>query len=240
MTGTIPSRDGRQLVLDLPLRPALGREDFLVAGSNVQAVEMIDRWPDWLNPALVIFGPAGCGKTHLAEVWRGRSGASVCCCDDLAVDLIPRLLSDGAVVVEDAPGHPPNERAMFHLLNAARESQAYVLMVSRRHPLTWKLELKDLISRLRAIPVAALSEPDDTLLRALLVKLFADRQLDADEQVLSYMVTHMERSGAAACELVAAMDRTSLERKSAVTRHLAAQVLRDLAGPGPLFRRPGE
>ncbi|MDP9137055.1 MAG: hypothetical protein M3N38_02605 [Pseudomonadota bacterium] len=229
---------GRQLAFDLPLRPALGREDFLVTASNAQAVALIDRWPDWLNPALVLLGPPGCGKTHLAEAWRSRSGASVCRADDLSVELVPHLLAKGALVIEDAPGEAPDANALFHLLNAAREARGYVLMASRLHPLAWNVQLKDLISRFKAIPIALLAEPDDDLLRALLVKLFADRQLIVDEQVLSFMVTHMERSAAAARHLVAAIDLFSLERKTAVTRPLAAQVMRHLEGAGPLFREP--
>ena len=240
MTVERSSDGGRQLVLDLPLRPAFGREDFLVTEANAQAVALIDRWPNWLNPALVLLGPAGCGKTHLAEVWRSRSGACVCRADDLSVELVPRLLAEGAVVIEDAPGEALDAKALFHLLNAAREASGYAIIASRQHPLAWNVQLKDLISRFKAMSIAVLAEPDDGLLRALLVKLFADRQLIVDEQVLSYMVTHMERSAAAARKLVAAIDLGSLERKTAITRQLAAEVMRHLEGVGPLFREPDE
>lgn len=233
---TSSSSGERQLALDLPLRPALGREDFLVTAANAQAVSLVDRWPDWLNPALVLLGPAGCGKTHLVEVWRRRSGAQICRAEELSVETVPRWLAAGALVVEDAPGDAPDERALFHLLNAARESRSYVLIAARLHPLAWNLALKDLVSRFKAMPIAVLAEPDDELLRALLVKLFADRQLPVDEQVLGYMVTHMERSAATARHLVAAIDREALEQKTAVTRHLAAQVIREIEGAGPLFR----
>ncbi len=226
----------RQLVFDLPLRPAFGKEDFLVTASNAQAVALVDRWPDWLNPALVLLGGAGCGKTHLAEVWRARSGAHLCRADAVCVESVPRLLAKRALVIEDAPGNAPDEKALFHLLNAAREAGGSVLIASRLHPLAWNLRLKDLISRLKAIPVAKLDEPDDELLRGLLVKLFGDRQIAVTEPVLSYMVTRMERSAAAVRRLVAAIDLTSLEHKTPVTRHLAARVIRELEGAGPLFR----
>ncbi len=239
MTSSKPSSSAdRQLVLDLPLRPAFGREDFLVTAANAQAVALIDRWPDWLNPALVLLGAAGCGKTHLAEVWRTRSGAHVCRADELSVESIPRLLARRALVIEDAPGSAPDEKALFHLLNAAREAGGSVLVASRLHPLAWNLRLKDLISRFTAIPVVKLDEPDDDLLRGLLVKLFSDRQIAVTEPVLNYMVTHMERSASAVRRLVAAIDLSSLEHKAPVSRHLAARVIRELEGPGPLFRDP--
>jgi chromosomal replication initiation ATPase DnaA len=152
--------------------------------------------------------------------------------------MVPRLLGAGTLVIEDAPGQAPDEKALFHLLNAAREARGYVLIASRLHPLAWNVQLKDLISRFKAMPIAALAEPDDDLLRALLVKLFADRQLIVDEPVLSFMVTRMERSAAAARKLVAAIDLSSLEQKTAVTRHLAAQVMREIEGAGPLFSEP--
>jgi chromosomal replication initiation ATPase DnaA len=238
MTVAGSSSGSRQLILDLQLPPAFSREDFLVTASNAQAVALVDRWPDWLNPVLALIGPAGCGKTHLALSWRSRSGASVCRADELTVNRVPALLAAGALVIDDAPGELRDEKALFHLLNAAREVGGYVLITSRLHPLAWGVKLKDLTSRFKAMLMAVLDEPDEELLRGLLVKLFADRQVLVDEQVLSYMVTHMERSAAAARRLVAAIDQCSLEQKVAVTRHLAAQVMRDLEGAGPLFRGP--
>ncbi len=229
--------DGRrgQLALNLSFRPAMSREDFLIASSNEAAVAMLDLWPDWPNPALLIVGPQGSGKSHLAEVFRMRAGGPKVNASELKVDGVPKLLADGACVVEDLPGEggAGTETALFHLLNMAKETGGYVLLTARSYPARWNIGLQDLASRLAAAPAVSLGTPSDTLLRGLLVKLFSDRQVAVDESVIGYLVRNMERSGEAARLLVNELDRRSLEVKAAVTRPFAAKVLRSIRADMP-------
>ncbi|CAN5527745.1 DnaA/Hda family protein [soil metagenome] len=212
----------RQLAFDLALRPALGRDDFLVAPSNAKAVALIDAWPRWPGTALLVLGQPGSGKTHLAEVWRARSGAARIDGRDLDEGAVPELLRSGGVAVEGIPQGDAGERALFHLLNLAREQKGHVLITACDPP---QVRLPDLRSRLNAAPVAHLGLPDDELLRGVLVKLFADRQIAVDEAVIAYLVLRMPRSLEAAREFVAEVDRRALEEKAEVTRGFVAKVL---------------
>ena len=222
----------RQLVLELPHRTALGRDDFLVTASNATAVAMIDRWPSWPSSAVLLAGPAGSGKTHLAEVWRQSSGAARASAAGLGEADLPKLLGGRALVVEDAPGPRLDETALFHLLNHARQIGVSVLITTSLPVAQWGVQLPDLLSRLRAIPVAELGSPDDTLLRGVLVKLFADRQLAVEETTISYLLRRMPRSLAAARGLVAEIDRRALEEKAEVSRGFASRVLGSINAPG--------
>lgn len=222
---------GRQLVLDLPHRQALGRDDFLVTGSNAAAVALIDHWPDWPAHAAMIIGPPGGGKSHLVEVWRQRSKAARVQAADVRVDTAPDLLTSGAAAVEDVV--PPfNERGLFHLLNLARQQESSVLLTARTRPEHWKIALPDLLSRLKAIPVLEILPPDDPLLRGVLVKLFLDRQIAPAELTISFMLARMPRSLGAARLLVAEIDRRALEERAEVTRPFVAKVMGDFSAPG--------
>lgn len=217
-----------QLPLDLGHRPAMGAEDFLVADSNAAAIGWLDRWPDWPAPALVIHGPPGCGKTHLTQVWRARSHAVPIAPAALAAADLPALLaSTGAVAIDDADAlsGAAAERALFHLYNMAREIGAHLLLTGQTPPARWSIALPDLASRLRAAPAVAVEEPDDALLAAVLVKLFADRQLRVGADVIGFLVPRMERSFAAARRLVAALDTASLASRRPVTVPLARAVM---------------
>jgi len=219
---------GAQLPLDLAHRPALGRDDFLVAPANAEAAAWIDRWPNWPAPALCVFGPAGCGKTHLGEVWRARSDAPSIAARDLAGGDPSALIGRGGLVVEDATdaaGMPDAERSLFHLYNIARETNAALLLLSREPPARAAFRLPDLVSRLRAAPAVGIAPPDDELLAALLVKLFADRRLRPGHEVIAYLLGHMERSAETARSLVADLDRASLAERRPVTVPLAREVL---------------
>jgi chromosomal replication initiation ATPase DnaA len=223
---------GRQLILDLPHRASLAREDFLVAPSNANAVALIDVWPNWPQHAAILVGPAGSGKSHLVEVWRQKSGAMLRQANQLGVEDVPMLVSNGALAVEDAGAGAIDERAFFHLLNFIREQKAFLLITSRDPPATWDIGLPDLGSRLQAIPVVELGPPDDILLRGVIVKLFADHQIAIDETLVSYLLARMPRSLGAARRLVAAIDRMAMEEKAEVTRPFLARVLSQFNAPG--------
>lgn len=214
-----------QLTLDLPHRTALGAEDFLVSGSNEAAVAMIDRWPDWPHSAMAVVGPPGSGKSHLVNVWRSRSGASVQDSSGFSEDVVSLLAEQGAIAIENIDRGISDERAFFHILNVAAEQKLSVLLTSRVAPGEIGITLPDLRSRLRAVPVLGLAPPDETLLRALLVKLFEDRQLAIDPQVISYLAVRIERSTEAATRIVAEIDRLALASHRKVTRALAGEVL---------------
>jgi chromosomal replication initiation ATPase DnaA len=214
----------QQLALDLPHRPALGREDFLVADCNADAVAWLDRWPDWPGAALCIHGPAGSGKSHLLEVWRTRSGAGVVLGRDLETAGVPDLLAAGAVAV-DAADAVRDEAALFHLINLVREQKATLLLTARSAPGHWHVDLPDLRSRLNAISAVGVSSPSDELLASLLRKLFADRQTRVGSDVVEYLVRRMERSFDAAQRIVAACDAAALRGKQAVTVPLVRRIL---------------
>jgi chromosomal replication initiation ATPase DnaA len=218
-----------QLVLELPLRQALGAEDFLVSQSNAAAVALVDSWPSWPYPALLVVGPQGSGKSHLAHVWRLKSGAPRIAACSLAETAVSELERARALVVEDIDRGIGGERALFHILNLAREGGFSLLLTSRSSPGEFTIGLPDLRSRLRALPLAMLGAPDDGLLKAVLVKLFADRQLSVDPHVVSFIALHMGRSMEAANRVVAAADRLSLAMQRKVTRTIAAEALAAVA-----------
>lgn len=216
-----------QLGLDLPGIPALGREDFLVAPSNALAVALIDAWPGWQAGKLVLTGPHGSGKTHLAHVWAARSGATLLPARRIAGADIPALAT-GPVAVEDVPGiagQEAAETALFHLHNLAL-ANGHTLMFTGAAPLAaWPLALPDLKSRLQGAASAELAPPDDTLLAAVLAKLFADRQITPPASVIAYLVPRIDRSFAAARNIVERLDRASLGKRKPINRHLARLVL---------------
>jgi len=217
----------RQLALALGHDESFAREDFLAGPQNAAALALIERWPEWPARAVALIGPEGAGKSHLAAIWAARSGARVILAHELDEASVPAHLSAGALAVEDLATWHIDERALFHLLNLAREQSAYLLFTARSLPAAWPVKLPDLASRLREIPVVGLEPPDDALLRAVLVKLFADRQLVVDESLIAYLVTRMERSFAAARAAVAALDREALRQQRPVTRALASELFRD-------------
>ncbi len=217
----------RQLAFDLPVRPALGREDFFVSPANALALAALDAG-DWPNGKMLLIGPEGAGKSHLAQVWAGDCGARVI----PAVELPQRALPEPrALVVEDADriaGTPAAEEALFHLHNHLSAARAPLLVTARTTPARWGLILPDLASRMEATTVAHLLPPDDALLSVVLVKLFADRQLGVAPGLIPWLVRRMDRSFAAARQLVADLDARSLALGGPVTRALAADVLDSL------------
>ena len=220
----------RQLALALEHAPSFARDNFLEGPSNAAALALITRWPDWPSLNLLVVGPQGAGKTHLASIWAETVGARVVSARMLGEVSVPTALATGALVVEDLAPQQLDERALFHILNLARAERASILLTARTSPAAWRLDIPDLASRLREVPVVSLAPPDDALLRAVLVKLFADRQLAVDESLIAYVMTRIERSFGAAQAVVAALDSEALRQKRPVTRMLAAELLRESAG----------
>jgi len=205
--------------------PSLGGDDFLVSGSNEQAVRLINAWPDWPAPVAVLSGPQGSGKTHLVNVWRAISGAPSFPASALAEAVALVLERPGPIAVEDFDERGVDETEAFHLINLARERRFNLLITGRRPPGEWAIGLADLRSRLRSAALVTIEEPDEALLSAVLVKLFADRQLSVEPDMIGYLMRRMERSMAAAQRLVDALDRAALAEKRAVTRALAGKLL---------------
>ena len=223
MAGRVPPR---QLALALPHAESVTRDNFLEGPANEAGLALVDAWPDWPNRVMLLVGPEGSGKSHLAAIWAEQSGARSTGAHALTAAAVPEALSTGALVVEDLKSSSFDERALFHLLNLAREDEASILITARVPPAALEIELRDLRSRLRAVPTVSLLPPDDQLLRALIVKFCADRQLAVDESVVSYLATRIERSFAAARRAVALLDSEALRQRRPVTRALAAELLR--------------
>lgn len=221
----------KQLAFDLPLDARYGREDFLVSPSNERAYAVIEQWPDWPDAVLLMQGAPGSGKSHLASIWATAAHAWVTDGFGLAGASIPHLVSNGALLVEDADRvEAADEAALFHLLNLARERGAFVLLTSRTPVEALRLRTPDLLSRLRLAPGVALEPPDDALLKAVLVKLFVDRQLVVDTSIVDYLARRIERSLGAAAAAVARLDNEALSRGRRITRPMAAAVVGE-SGP---------
>jgi chromosomal replication initiation ATPase DnaA len=215
----------RQLAFELPHRAASGADDFLVAAPNAEAVAWLDRWPDWAAPGLAIYGPQGCGKTHLLRVWQARSGARLLRAAELgSLDLAGFAAAPRPVALDDCPGPVP-EQPLLHLYNLLAGAGRQLLLAGGEAPSRWPVTLPDLRSRLGALPAVAIAPPDDALLAGLLVKLFSDRQLRIDAPLVDYLLPRMERSFAAAERLVARLDAMALQKRRAVTVALARDAL---------------
>lgn len=221
----------QQLSFDLPARLALERDDFFISPSNALAVALIDAPQSWSNGKLLLVGPEGAGKTHLAHVWAAQSGAQIVAAKALREEDVPGLLRS-AVVVEDVDqiaGDAALETTLFHLHNLAQAEGQPLLLSARSAPQRWALHLPDLASRLQAIQIAQLDPPDDTLLTALLMKLFVDRQLNPAPDVIPFLALRIDRSFAAAQHIVATLDKATLEAKRPLTRAFASAVLDEVA-----------
>lgn len=217
-----------QLPLPLPLRPSLGGEDFLVAPCNDAAVRWIDRWPEWDSAALAICGPAGSGKTHLASVWAAASGARFIEASELSGPEAGLAPGAAPMIIDDCDrlmGGAAEEEGLFHLLNTLHGQKGRLLITGTEPPARWSVRLPDLRSRLGAVPVAEIGPPDDALIAALVVKLFADRQLQVGVDAVRFLTRRMERSFATASRLVDAIDRRALAERRPVTIPLIREVL---------------
>lgn len=222
---------GRQIAFDLGHRTALGRDDFLIAPSNQDAVAWIDLWPEWPAPALVLYGPVASGKTHLAAVW-GEKANAACVNPATLNDTSIRQIASGArhIILEDADrliGNVEGEKGLFHLYNLFKEEKRSLLITLREPPVRRSFTVPDLASRLRAAPTVAIREPDDLLLSAVLVKLFNDRQLRVGQDAIHYITLHMERSFEEARRIVEAADSRAMIEKRPVTVPLLREILQN-------------
>lgn len=218
----------RQLSFSLPQQVARSRSDFFVSPANVLALAAVDGWRDWPAARMMLAGPTGAGKSHLAQIWAAETGAMVVAGADLAEADLVALSEGAALVVEDAEqvaGVAARETALFHLSNLAAARAQPLLLTAIAPPRDWGLVLPDLASRMQAVALTRLPPPDDALLAAVLVKLFADRQITVAANLIPYLVTRMDRSIDAARGLVAALDARSLSENRPITRALAAELL---------------
>lgn len=218
----------RQLAFDLPSSEAMTRDHFFVAPSNALALQMAEAWRDWPGRKLLLVGPEGAGKSHLAHIWAALADAVILSAETLStVDIAS--LTGHPVVVEDADQIGQAEAQLFHLHNLATTTGA-LLLTARTPPRDWGLSLPDLKSRMQATPIAQLDAPDDALLSAVLVKLFSDRQVAVPANLIPFLVSRMPRSVGAARALVTALDARALAAGRPITRALAGEVL-DSLGP---------
>jgi chromosomal replication initiation ATPase DnaA len=224
-------KPAEQLPLAFTHDAASGRDDLRVADPLSAAVKIVDSWPHWPSPVVILAGAVGSGKSHLASIWRQRSGA---------IAIHPKagsgaavVAASGPVIFEDVDRLGFDDTELFHVINSVRENGTGLLMTSRLWPMSWPVALPDLRSRLKAATVVEIGEPDEELLSQVIVKLFADRQLYIDDKLVLYIVNRMERSLNAAQLIVDRLDRLALGRGTRITRLLAAEVLNELGNSDP-------
>lgn len=217
-----------QIPLSFEITPSKGRDDLIVSQSVQGAITMIDQWPNWPSHLVVLAGPTGSGKSHIAHIWQQKSDAKLVALHNNTDDLVD-LVKTTPVLIENIDqllaSSQADETQLFHLLNAAKEAGSFVLMTARSWPASWQVGLPDLASRIKAATIVEISEPDENLLTQVIFKLFADRQVEIDEKTVNYLVMRMERSLAVASNIVEAMDELALSKKTPVSRSIAAEVL---------------
>lgn len=225
MSGATEDAGPRQLTFDLARDPSYSADDFLVSRSNETAYTAVTAWPHWVDRILVVVGPEGCGKSHLAAIWAQLVGAQ----QANGIHPSRQIGPSTAFIMEDCDRRALPEHDMFHFLNRLRGGGDWLLLTARAAPQHWNLSLADLVSRLRLAPTVAIDHPDEPLMKALLVKLFSDRQIAIDEDVVSFAARHCERSFAAARQFVDAVDRDALASGARITRPLASRTLARLS-----------
>ena len=226
---TNPRKPAQQIALPLDSRPRFGREDYMVGSANQLAFDWCERWPDWPGPVSTIVGPSGAGKSHLITIWQHRTAAQALELADLNDGLLAALDRPNQCFVldnaDDLASQDVKEEALFHLFNHLKATDGSLLMTAKQEPSRWGLVLPDLASRLKSSTVVSVMPPDDAMMAALMVKHFADRQLDVEQAVLDYLLARMDRSYAAIRDLVTALDRVSLAERRRITIPLARDIL---------------
>ena len=214
-----------QQVLNLPHKPTYGAGDFVVSATNMVAYRWIQSWPEWSNHCLILYGPKGCGKTHLAEIWKSRAGGLSVTFEQLQTENIDELCQQHkALLVEDIPAHF-DETLLFHLYNAVKQADGYLLITSETPPSHWSLTLPDLRSRMQGALWAEIEPADDYLLRAMMRKVFSDEQVMVPDAVLEYLLNHHERSFAQLMKAVREINTYAMATKRRITLPLVRQVL---------------
>lgn len=216
-----------QLAFDWPTGVALGPDDFFVSEANARAYAMIGSPEAWPERKLALIGPEGSGKSHLARVFQAQSDALLVAADSMAADF---QTDASTVIIEDMETLPQSaEEAVFHLHNNLRNAGGALLLTSGQPPSRWPIALPDLASRMQATTVAQIDNPDDALLSALIMKHFADRQINPQPALVQYLSTRIERSFAAAAAFVERLDAAALAQRRKINIALAAELL-DNAG----------
>jgi chromosomal replication initiation ATPase DnaA len=218
----------RQLTFRWPHSPSYAREDFLSAPSNLDALTAIELWPNWASRMLLLVGPEGAGKSHLGAVWAHTADAVLLAGGGLDERSLKACAEGRAVVIEDAEQAGGSEALLFHLINAALQHNAWLLLTSRSAPDSWGVKTPDLLSRLRLAPIVRLAAPDIELTEAVLFKLFSDRQLQVEPHVISHIALRIDRSLGVARELVARLDNEALTQGRRITRAMASQALHEM------------
>ncbi|MDI6026369.1 DnaA regulatory inactivator HdaA [Corticibacterium sp. UT-5YL-CI-8] len=213
----------RQLPLDLGHVVGLSRDDLVVSPANQRAAAVIDAWPNWPTPIVLLVGPAGSGKSHLAAIWREQAGAVQLPAHDIARHV--GGLGSTSIIIDDIGADGLDETGLFHLINAVKGVASSLLLVARNVPASWNIALPDLASRVKTATLVEIHEPDDVLLSGVITKLFADRQVEVEPHVVQFLVRRIERSLPTAIRVVDRLDRLALEQKSKITRSMASEAI---------------
>jgi len=211
------------MTLEIAPEPGFERENFIVSDSNGKAFAMIELWPDWPDPLLLLLGPPGAGKSHLGAIWASLASAKRLAAGALGMADV-ETLAGAPLLLEDGEAIGDAEAKLFHLINLMRERHQALLITAKAPPEAWGVKTADLLSRLRLSPAVEIGLPDDTLIRTVLIKLLVDRQLMIDTHVVDYIALRLDRSLDAARSFVAALDRESLARHRRISKAIAADV----------------